>query len=424
MKGPKLLAGLAVTGLILAACGGGGGGPTQTIKGTIKIGIDLPVTGADASDGQPAQNGAKLAIKQAGKVCGAVTQKTACFTLAAFPLDDAVNGVHDPAKGAQNVAQFVADPTVLAMVGPFNSSVARAEIPVANQVNLAMISPANTNECLTKHIPSCKDQSGNDKASLLRPKGGNNYFRVVTTDDIQGPAGADFAYDKLGKRKAFVINDLETFGKGVADNFAKEFKNKPGATVIDNVGNDFKSNKDFKAILTRAAAGGADVVYWGGVTATGGGILRLQMKGILDVPLVGPDGISGDQFTKDADGNADNSYYTVAAVNAAKVPEAQTFIANYKAEYSADIGAYSATAYEAANILIAAIGRAIDDAGGSAPTRDQVTAQVAKTLNFHGVLGVSSFDPNGDTTNKIISIYKWHNGQTGSGDFDSQIVAS
>ena len=422
MRLPKLLAALAVTSVALAACGGGGGGG-QSIKGTIKIGIDLPVTGADASDGQPAQNGAKLAIKQAGKVCGAASQKNACFTLTAFPLDDAVNGVHDPAKGAQNVAQFVADSTVLAMVGPFNSSVARAEIPVGNQVNLAMISPANTNECLTKHIPSCKDQSGNDKASLLRPKGGNNYFRVVTTDDIQGPAAADFAYDKLGKRKAFVVNDLETFGKGVADNFAKEFKTK-GGTVIDNVGNDFKSNKDFKPILTRAAAGGADVVYWGGVTATGGGILRLQMKGILDVPLVGPDGISGDQFTKDADGNADNSYYTVAAVNAAKVPEAQQFIGDYKKEYSADIGAYSATSYEAANILIAAIGRAIDDAGGNAPTRDQVTAQVAKTQNFHGVLGVSSFDPNGDTTNKIISIYKWHNGQTGSGDFDSQIVAS
>src|SRR3989442_15242877 len=148
---PKSLAGLAVASVALAGCGTTGGGG-QSIKGTIKIGIDLPVSFGDASDGQPTQNGAKLAIKQAGKVCGASSDADACFTLSAFPLDDATAalGGHDPAQGAANVRQYVADSTVLAMVGPFNSSVAKAEIPITNQVNLTMISPANTNECLTQ----------------------------------------------------------------------------------------------------------------------------------------------------------------------------------------------------------------------------------------------------------------------------------
>src|SRR6202022_4843911 len=103
----------------------------QSTKGTIKIGIDLPVSGADASDGQPTQNGAKLAVKLAGKVCGASSHTDACFSLASFPLDDAVNGVHDVGQGAKNVQQFVADSSVLGMVGPFNTSVAAGEVQTA-----------------------------------------------------------------------------------------------------------------------------------------------------------------------------------------------------------------------------------------------------------------------------------------------------
>jgi branched-chain amino acid transport system substrate-binding protein len=421
MNSPKLLAGLAVTGLILAACGGGGT-TTQTIKGTIKIGIDLPVTGEDASDGLPAQQGGKLAIKQKGKVCGASSHADACFTLSPVALDDAVNGVHDPKQGAANVQQLVADSAVLGMMGPFNSNVARAEIPIANSVNLTMVSPSNTNECLTQRIPSCKDQSGNDKASLLRPKGGNNYFRVCTTDLIQGPAAADYAYNKLGKKKVYVLNDQQTYGLGIAQNFAKQFE-KDGGTVLnkDLGGFDPTATTDFKSKLTQAASLGADVVFFGGTTATKGGVIRKQMQGILDVPYVAGDGISGDQFLKDAKPNAANSYFTVAGPYASQLPTATAMIAAYKAEYGTDIGAYSAQGYDAVGVIIAAISRAIDDAGGSMPTRDQVTTEMAKTTGYKGAMGTFGFDANGDTTLKIITVYKW-NPDTGKSDFADQVT--
>src|SRR6267143_1411558 len=270
MNSPKLLAGLAVTGLILAACGGGGT-TTQTIKGTIKIGIDLPVTGEDASDGLPAQQGGKLAIKQKGKVCGASSHSDACFTLSAFALDDAVNGVHDPKQGAANVQQFVADSAVLGMMGPFNSSVAGAEIPIANSGNLTMVSPSNTNECLTQEPADghCKGQA----ATLRNNSGKNNYFRVCTTDLIQGPAAADYAYNKLGKKKVYVLNDQQTYGLGIAKNFAAQFA-KDGGTVLnptDLGAFDPTSTTDFKSSLSRAQSLGADVVFFGGTTATKGG---------------------------------------------------------------------------------------------------------------------------------------------------------
>jgi branched-chain amino acid transport system substrate-binding protein len=422
MRLPKLLAGLAVASVALAACGASGG-TSQTIKGTIKIGIDLPVSGSDASDGQPTQNGAKLAVKLAGKVCGASSHTDACFTLASFPLDDAVNGVHDVGQGAKNVTQFVADNSVLAMVGPFNSGVAAGEIPIANSADLAMISPANTNECLTQEPADghCKGQ-----AAKLRASGKNNYFRVCTTDLIQGPAAADYAYNKLGKKKVYVLNDQQQYGLGIAKNFAAQFA-KDGGTVLnptDLGAFDPTSTTDFKSSLSRAQSLGADVVFFGGTTATKGGQIRKQMSGVINVPYVAGDGISGNQFAKDAGANAADSYFTVAGPYPLKLATAQTFNAAYKSEYGADPGAYSAQAYDAAKIIISSISKAIDDAGGSMPSRDQVRAQVAKTQGYNGAIGTTSFDANGDTTLKIITVYKWTSATDTGGTFVDQVTVS
>src|ERR1700737_1158575 len=423
MRLPKLLAVLGVASVALAACGSSTTGGTS-IKGTIKIGIDLPVSFGDASDGQPTQNGAKLAIKQAGKVCGASSHTDACFTLQSFALGDATaaqNG-HDPAQGAANVTQFVTDSAVLGMVGPFNSSVALAEIPIANTVALTMISPANTNKCLTQEPADghCKGQ-----AAKLRASGKNNYFRVCTTDLIQGPAAADYTYNKLGKKKVFVFNDLQTYGLGIATNFAKQFAADGGTVLNSDLGGfDQTSTSDFHSQLNRAKSLGADVVFFGGTTSDKGGQIRKQMAGILDVPYVAGDGISGNQFAKDAGANAANSYFTVAGPYPKTLPTAQSFDAAYKTEYGQDVGAYSAQAYDSANIIIAAISRAIDDAGGNMPSRTQVTAQVAKTQSFHGTIGTTSFDENGDTSLKIITVYQWTSATDTGGTFVDQVTVS
>src|SRR5437660_6999876 len=116
MKQPRILVGLALASIALAACGNSTSGGSAN-KGTIKIGVDLPESGAETSNGIPTLNGVKFAVSQVKSVDG--------FTIVVDNLDDAVNGVHDPQKGAQNVQQFIADSAVLAMVGPFNSNVAR-----------------------------------------------------------------------------------------------------------------------------------------------------------------------------------------------------------------------------------------------------------------------------------------------------------
>jgi len=369
-----------------------------TSGATIKIGVDFPLSGADATDGQPAANGVRLAVADANQA-----HLVPGFSIEADVLDDAVNGVHDPNQGAKNLQSFASDAAVLGVVGPFNSNVARAEIPLANSYGLALVSPANTNPDLTK----------GPTALALRRDHPNSitYFRVCTTDDIQGPAGAVYAYNRLKARKAYVIDDNETYGKGIADQWAAEFA-KLGGTVL---GHDHitTGQQDFHALLTKVASTHPDLVYYGGTFSTGGGLVRKQMPdaGLGNIPYAGGDGIKDQDFLDVVGAAADNSYATVAAPDATKIPAAQEFLKEYQATFHTPIGAYSASSYVAAMAIIHAIALAVKADGGKAPTRGQVLAYLRNTKNLPSIIGTFSFDANGDTTNRIISIWEAMNGQ-------------
>ena len=408
MRLPKLLAGLAVVSLALAACGTSTTGTAN--KGAIKIGVDFPESGAETSNGIPSLNGVKFAVQQLKSVDG--------FTLEVFNLDDAVNGVHDPQKGAQNVQQFVDDPKVLGMIGPFNSSVARAEIKITNQAHLVQISPANTNQCLTKdvYIPTaltgkpdvdCK-AAGYPFPRDLRPTGTNNYFRVATTDDFQGPANSDYFYNELKLKKVAVASDAEAYGKGIADTFSARYIHDGGAVVLRQDFVNASHISDFKSFLRAAVAKGAEAVYFGGTDSNNACVVRNQMKGIFpdSAPFGGGDGIVTDQCLKDAAAQSVGMYGTVATVAAEQVPGAQATIDAFKKAYtnSSDYGAYTMPSYDATKILVAAIHKAIQANNGNMPTRQAVLDQMYKT-DYNGVLGHTSFDSNGDTTNKVITVY-------------------
>jgi branched-chain amino acid transport system substrate-binding protein len=363
-------------------------------KGVIKIAVDLPTSGADASDGIPTRNGVQLAIEQAN----AAGEIIPGYNLQMYALDDAVNGKHDPQQGAANVDQYIADDAIVAMVGPFNSNVAIAEMPKLNQANLANISPANTFENLTK------PQYG--KLGTYRPTGIVTYFRVITTDDIQGPEGADYAYNTLKWNTAYVLDDQEAYGQGISGNFVKEFVKDRG-TVVGGWSQGIPGNTtDYASILDVIAAAKPDGVYYGGTTSNGIGLFRKQMKDKLPgMTLFGDDGIVEQQFLTDGGDNANGAYGTVAAVDATKLPEAKTFIDAYNARFNAPLGSYSANAYDAANIIIQAIKQAGANWSSDVnANREAVRANIAATQNYHGAIGITSFDANGDTTNKIISI--------------------
>jgi branched-chain amino acid transport system substrate-binding protein len=321
--------------------------------------------------------------------------------------------------------EFIADSTLLAVVGTFDSGVARAEIPLANTVFLGMVSPANTNPCLTKdaYTPgvlrangqdvSCKDAGLPTPAELRKDHPDkNNYFRLATTDDLQGPANALYAYNTLKITKIGVISNNSVYGKGIADTFSAEFI-KLGGTVVVRQDYDPANTNDFKAYLSQVHSKGGTAVYYGGLSADKGCVIRSQMTGIFPTgeatPFLGGDGIAQDpQCTKDAGANSIGVYGTVASVNPDQVPTAASTIAAFKSAFPnhADYGSYTMVAYDCAGVIVAAIHNAIQANGGNMPTRDAVRAAIAATSGYAGVTGTIGFDARGDNSAKIVSLYE------------------
>jgi branched-chain amino acid transport system substrate-binding protein len=402
MKLTRVGAALAAVSLVVAACGGTGGGDK-----VIKVGISLPLSGSSLASAGPAEKGAKLAIKEF---------KLEGYKVEASVLDHAVNGVHDPQQGAKDMTTFVSDAAVMAVVGPFNSSVAKVQIPISNEGGLFQCSPANTNPDLTKGAPG----------EELRPKDFINYVRVAATDDIQGPAVATFGIKQLGLKSVAIIDDTETYGKGLADAFEAEWK-KLGGTVVGREGAP-KGTTDYLPILTKFKDANPDAVFYGGVTATGGGLVRKQMPqaGLGDIPYLGGDGIQdgrGDtagSFINIAGEAAANSFSSVAAI--AEYPGKAAFAEKYEAEYKEAPGAYSASGYACAQVVLEAIKGA---AAKGDVTRDAVRVAGTDTAaKWNTVLGEIMFDAVGDTNQRIISLYKADlTAGDGTGDwvFDSQV---
>src|SRR3989440_4778645 len=282
---------------ILAACGSGttssGSSSTPTGSKTIKIATELPVSGKDESSGKPAEDGAHLAVNQAN-----ANHTIPGITLQFVPKDDVgPSGTHDPTQGAANVTSLVSDALVAGIVGPFNSSVAKAEMPISNQAPIAQISPANTNPCLTKDTADSGCNGSNNLIPTLRPTGKVTYFRIATTDDHQGPAGADYLYKTLHLKRAYVIDDAETYGIGIANTFAKEWTTD-GGTLLGH-SSEPGTTTSFLSLLTSIASKNPDVIYFGGVDSTGGTLIRqqmLQVPALKNIPFGGGDGIVTPSF--------------------------------------------------------------------------------------------------------------------------------
>ncbi|HEY1163361.1 MAG TPA: branched-chain amino acid ABC transporter substrate-binding protein [Candidatus Dormibacteraeota bacterium] len=406
----RSIAWIGVVSLIsLAACSSGDSRP----KAGIKIGVDLPLTGAEGQAGTPTLNGVRFFVHQHPVLDG--------FNVVVSARDDSLKGVQDPKVGAQNMSAFVIDPLVMGVIGPFNSSVARVTIPIANQAHLAVISPSTSNQCLTKvtFLPSglsptrqavgCKEV-GLPLPADLRPTKVNNFFRLATTDDLQGAAAADYGYTKLKLLRVAVLSDHEAYGQALASGFRSRF-NKLGGLVV--LYQDFTpaANLDLTTFFSRAKKDGAQAIYFGGVTANHGCLIRAQMAAVFGAaaPYLGGDGIAEDPAcVRDAGTNAIGIHATVPAVDPDQAPGAKGAIDAFKAAYpgARDYGPYTMLAYDATAVLYDALDKAIKAGGGKLPARDEVVAKLAATTAFEGVTGTFGFDAAGDTTQRIVSVFQ------------------
>ena len=397
-----VMAGL-LAALLMVGCGGasGGGGGDSGGGESIKIVSDLPMQGANRAQTTTMVNAIKLAIQQRdGEVAGLKIDYEA--------LDDATAqaGQWDPAKCAENAQKAAQDEAVIGWIGPFNSGCAATQIPTLNEAGLAMVSPANTYTGLTKPTP---DPSEPDK---YYPTGERNYARVIVTDVQQGQAAATFLQDE-GFESVYILDDKETYGKGVADEFQKAAEGL-GIEIVGREGID-GSASNYRSLMNKIADADADAIYFGGIIENNAAQIIKDKVGAgmsnEDVAFIGPDGIFVDEILSQAGDSIEGIYVTFGGIPPQELgQEGQDFIDAYNKKYDDDVQPYTAYAYEAANVMLDAIERAADEAGG-VPERQAVVEQVFATEDFEGVLGTWSFDDEGDTSLTELSVQTVEGGE-------------
>ncbi|GAC1508115.1 MAG: branched-chain amino acid ABC transporter substrate-binding protein [Candidatus Dormibacteraceae bacterium] len=410
---PRSLAAAIIAFLIaIPACVGGQAAPTPE---TITIGVDLPLTGDEGRAGTTTLNGIRYFVENHPTLGG--------HNIALDVRDDASTALRDTSRGVKNLNAFIANPHVIAMIGPFDSSVARAQIPIANLSHMAMVSPATSSRCLTKepYLPtalnpsrtpvSCKE-AGLPPPSDLRSTGTNNYFRVSTTDELQGPAAADYARKKLHLMKVAVLSHREGYGQLLANSFTARF-NRLGGTVVARHELDLTATVDATVFLEQAKKAGAQGVYFGGAASNHACVVRFQMASVFPIgeatPFLGGDGIALDPTcVRDAGSNAPGIYATVPAADPEQLDSAQQLIKAFRTQYGqpGDLGPYTIAAYDATGVLYYALDRAIKAAGGGVPTRESLIGELKATTAYSGATGVFGFDAEGDTTSRVLSIFK------------------
>lgn len=387
---------VAAGALVLAACGtnktetpapGGGGGQAScdTSKGTLIVGVIAPQSGSLSALGLGIKNSADLAVKQANEKCTVKGYKLALQT----EDDQATAQV-----GAQAATKLSSNPNVVGVVGTLNSSVAQSVQPVLSQKKIVQVSPANTNPTLTQ---------GEKYATGEKKRGFDTYFRVCTTDAVQGPYGANYLVSKAGKKSIATISDGKTYGNGLVDEFSKQ-ATKLGAKIVANekVG---EKDTDFGGVIAKIRGANPDAVYYGGEYPVAGPLSKQLKAAGLNIPLMGGDGIVDAKFMEL--GGTEGDLATSVGAPTETLASAKAFVDAYAAaKYPEPFSAYGAFSYDAANVIIGALATTLKDGGTWGEDKRAGLLTNVGSYKATGATGEIGFDQYGDSTSKLLTVYQ------------------
>ncbi|MFN4062881.1 MAG: branched-chain amino acid ABC transporter substrate-binding protein [Parazoarcus communis] len=342
----------------------------------VKIGNVAPLTGTISHLGKDNENGARLAIEEANARGVTIGGKKVKFEL--IGEDDQA----DPRTGT-TVAQRLVDAGVKAVVGHLNSGTTIPASRIYDQGGVPMISPSATNPKLTQ-------------------QGYKGVFRTIANDVQQGSVLGKFMVSELGAKKIAIIDDRTAYGQGLADETDKAAK-ASGAQIVAR---EFTNDKatDFNAILTKIRAANPDVIFFGGMDAQAGPMMRqVKQLGITAKFVTGDGGCSPEMIKLAGDAISSNVYCSMAGVPLDKMPGGVDFRERYKKRFNADVQIYSPYAFDAANAFITAMQKA--DSAEPAKYLPEL-----KKVNFPGVTGTVAFDDKGDIKEGAVTLYQFKNG--------------
>lgn len=346
----------------------------------VKIGHVGPVSGAIAHLGKDNEYGARLAIEDLNAKGVTLGGKKVKFELIAE--DDAA----DPKQGTA-AAQKLVDQKVSGVVGHLNSGTSIPASKIYSDAGIPQISPSATNPKLTR-------------------QGYKTTFRVVADDVHLGGTLGRYAIKELQGKAIAVIDDRTAYGQGVADEFEKAVKAGGGKVI----GREFTNDKatDFMPILTTLKGKKPDVIFFGGMDAVAGPMLK-QMKSLgIQAKFVGGDGICTTELAKlagDALGNGQVVCAEAGGVEGAQKKNMDEFNARFKKRFNEDVKLYAPYVYDALNVMVDAMVKS----NSSDPAK--YLPALAKTTAYKGVTGSISFDEKGDVKNGALTLFTFKDGK-------------
>lgn len=348
----------------------------------VKIGHVAAMSGPIAHLGKDNNNGAIMAIEELNAKETKINGKEVNFVL--LSEDDA----GDPKQGTA-VAQKLVDAKVNGVVGHLNSGTSIPASKIYSEAGIPQIAPS---------VTSMGYNAQNHKST----------FRVVANDAQLGGMLGRYAVDDLHAKTVAVIDDRTAYGQGVADQFIKGIKSKN--PKIKMVQRQFTNDKatDFNAILTSIKVAKPDIIFFGGMDAVAGPMLR-QMKALgINAKFMGGDGVCTEKIIALA-GDALGDDIVICAV-AGGITDAEKkgwndFLAAYKKRFGTqEVQVYSPYVYDA----VMTIAGAMQQAKSSDPA---VYLPFLQKIHHKGVTGNISFDSRGDIKNGSLTLYTYRKGQ-------------
>lgn len=372
----NLSLGLLLAGVLLTGCNGTGETPnTGDTNDTneIKIGVNYELSGEVATYGQSSVEGIELAVKQVN-AAGGVNGKQ--IKLVKY------DNKSEPSEATALATKLMTQDKVIAVLGPATSGSFKATVPVAMKNKIPVASGSATADDVTVDASGVKDYA----------------FRICFSDSYQGTAMAEYAISKFEAKNAVVIMDSSSdYGKGLAENFIKFFKDAGGTIVAQE--SYVSGDTDFNGILTKIKSKEIDVIFIPGYYNEAGLIIKQARAQGIKAPILGADGFDSPTLLELAGAAALNDiYYSNHYSSLDQDPLVQSFIADYKAEYKAEPGAFSALGYDLAKFVIDGISRSAALDGAS------LQAALASTEDFKGVTGSFSIDENNNPVKAIVVI--------------------
>ncbi|MDD5336461.1 MAG: branched-chain amino acid ABC transporter substrate-binding protein [Rhodoferax sp.] len=345
----------------------------------VKIGHVAPMSGGQAHYGKDNANGSMMAVEDLNKQNLVIGGKKIKFELMAE--DDAA----DPKQGTA-VAQKLCDAKVAGVVGHLNSGTTIPAAKIYNDCGIPHVTGAATNPNLTK-------------------PGYKTTFRIIANDNALGAGLAVYAADTLKLKTVAVIDDRTAYGQGVAEVFKKTALAK-GMKVVDE---QFTTDKatDFMAILTAIKSKKPDAIFYGGMDAQAGAMLRqMDQLSMSNVKFFGGDGICTSEIIKIASGakSLDGVVCAEGGASIAKMPGGTAWKARYDAKFPGQFQIYSPFTYDATFVLVDAMKRANS-------TDPKVYTPKLLETNFKGVTANIAFEPNGELKNPSMTLSTYKGGK-------------